>query len=75
MDSSTEKNKLMTNNAAGIKKEIKLRRQKLGNITAIKYLGAIVSDDSIKSEVLSETAQVSAAFTKPIRRDNNISLG
>ena len=42
-----------------------------------KYLGAVVSDDGSKPEVLSRIAQATAALTKlkPIWRDNNISLG
>ena len=56
---------------------IKLKRQKLGTVTSFKYLGAVVSDDSSKPEVLSRIAQATAALTKlkPIWRDNNISLG
>ena len=43
----------------------------------ILYLGAVVSDDGSRSEVLSRIAQATAALTKlkPIWRDNNISLG
>ena len=51
--------------------------QKLGTVTSFKYLGAVVSDDGSKPEVLSRIAQATAALTKlrPIWRDNNISLG
>ena len=40
-------------------------------------IGAVVSYDGSKPEVLSRIAQVTAALTKlkPIWRDNNISLG
>ena len=67
----------MTNSANGIQKEIKVKRQKLGTVTTFKYLGAVVSDDGYKPEVLSRNAQATAALTKlkPIWRDNNISLG
>ena len=46
-------------------------------MTSFKYLGAVVSDDGSKPEVLSRIAQATAALTKlkPIWRDNNISLG
>ena len=66
----------MTNSANGIQREIKVKKQKLGTITSFKYLGAVVSDDGFKSEVLSRIAQATAALTKlkPIGRDNNISL-
>ena len=74
MEISAEKTKLMTNSANGIQREIKVKGQKLG--TSFKYLGAVVSGDGSKPEVLSRTAQASAVFTKlePIWRDNNISL-
>ena len=77
MEISAEKTKLMTNSANGIQREIKVRGQKLGTVISFKYLGAVVSDNSSKPEVLSGVAQATAALTKPkpIWRDNNISLG
>ena len=77
MDISAEKTKLMTNSANGIQREIKVKGQKLGTVTSFQYLGAVVSDDGSKPEVLSRIAQATAALTKlkPIWRDNNISLG
>ena len=77
MEISAEKTKLMTNSANGIQREIKVKRQKLGIVTSFKYLAAVVSDDGSKPEVLLRIAQATAAVTKlkPIRRDNNISLG
>ena len=74
---SAEKTKLMTNCANSVQREIKVKGQKLGAITSFKYLGAVVSDDGSKPEVLSRIAQATAALTKlkPIWRDNNISLG
>ena len=76
MEISAEKTKLMTNSANGIQREIKVKGQKLGTVTSFKYLGAVVSDDGSKPEVLSRIAQATAALTKlkPIWRDN-ISLG
>ena len=73
---SAEKTKLMTNSANGIQREIKVKRQKLGTVTSFKYLGAVVSDDGSKPEVLSRIAQTTAALTKlkSIWRDNNTSL-
>ena len=58
------------------KMEISAEKTKLMTNSA-KYLGAVVSDDGSKPEVLSRIAQATAALTnlKPIRRDNNISLG
>ena len=77
MEISAEKTKLMTNSANGIQREIKVKGQKLGTVTNFKCLGAVVSDDGSKPEVLSRIAQATAALTtlKPIWRDNNISLG
>ena len=53
MEISAEKTKLMTNSANGIQREIKVKGQKLGTVTSFKYLGAIVSDDGFKPEILS----------------------
>ena len=77
MEISAEKTKLMTNSASDIQREIKVKGQKLGTVTSFKYLGAVVSDDDSKPEVLSRIAQATATLTnlKPIWRDNIISLG
>ena len=48
-----EVNPLMTNSANGIQREINVKGQKLGTVTSFKYLGAIVSDESSKPELLS----------------------
>ena len=71
------KTKLRTNSANDIQRKIKVKGQKLGTVTSSKYLGAVVSDDGSKPEVLSRIAHATAALTKlkPIWRDNNISLG
>ena len=55
----------------------KVKEQTLGKVTSFKYLGAFVSDEGSKPEVLSRIAQATAALTKlkPIWRDNNIYLG
>ena len=53
MESSAEKTKLMTNSANGIQREIMVKEQKLGTVTNFKYLGAVVSDDGSKPEILS----------------------
>ena len=52
MEISAEKTKLMTNSANGIQREINVKGQKLGTVTSFKYLGAVVSDDGFKPEVL-----------------------
>ena len=63
MEISAEKTKLMTNSANVIQREIKVKGQKLGTVTSFKYLGAVVSDDGSKPEVLSRIAQATAALT------------
>ena len=52
MEISAEKTKLMTNNANGIQREIKDKGQKLETVISFKFLGAIVSDEGSKPEVL-----------------------
>ena len=46
-------------------------------MTSFKYIGAVVSDDGSKPEILSRIAHATIAHTKlkPIWRDNNIALG
>ena len=44
MKMSDVKNKLMTNSANGIQREMKVKGQKLGTVTSFKYIGAIVPD-------------------------------
>ena len=64
MEISAEKTKLMTNSTNGIQREIKVKRQKLGTVPSVKYLGSFVSDDGSKPEVLSRTEQAIVALTK-----------
>ena len=54
-----------------------MKGQKLGTVTSFKHLGAVISDDGSKPEILSRTEQATAALTmlKPIWRDNNTSVG
>ena len=76
MEISAEKTKLMTNSANGIQREIKVIGQRLGTVTCVKYLRAVVSDDGSKPEILSRIVQATVALTKlkPIWKDNKISL-
>ena len=64
MEISAEKTKVMTNNPQGIKTEIKVKGQKLETVNSFKYLGAIVSDEGSKPEVLARIAQTTAALAK-----------
>jgi len=76
MEISAEKTKVMTNNPQGIKKEIKVKGQKLETVNSFRYLGAIITDAGSKPEVLARIAQTSAALAKlkTIWCDRNISL-
>ena len=56
METSAEKTKLITNSADGIQREIKVKGQKLDTVTSFKYIGAVVSDEGSKQEVLSRIA-------------------
>ena len=64
MEISAEKTKLVTNNASGINKEIKVYGQKLETVTSCKYLGSAVSDEGSKPEIFSRIAQTTAALTR-----------
>ena len=66
----------MTNNRNGIATDIRARGEKLETVNKFKYLGAVVSDEGSKSEILSRIAQTSAALKrlKTIWNDKNITL-
>ena len=49
MDISAEKAKLVINSAYGNQREIKVKGSKLGTVLTFNYLGAVVSDDGLKS--------------------------
>ena len=52
MQVSAEKTQLMTNNTNGISTDITIDNKKLETVRSFKYLGAIVSDEGSKPEVL-----------------------
>jgi len=64
MEISAEKTKLMTNNTNGISTDIRVNDQKLETVQSFKYLGAIVSDQGSKPEVVCRTAQTITALSK-----------
>ena len=76
MEVGAEKTKLMANNTSGMNKKIKVNGRKLEKVTSFKYLGSVVSDEGSKPEILSRTAQTTAALTKlkPVWNDRSISL-
>ena len=76
MQISAEKTQLMTNNTNGISTDITIGNKKLETVHSFKCLGAIVSDEGSKPEVLSRIAQTTAAVTKlkVIWNDKNIAI-
>ena len=64
MEISTEKTNLMTNNTSGINTGIKVNGQKLETVTSLKYLGAVITDEGSKPEILSRIAHTTAALTR-----------
>ena len=76
MEIGPDKTKVMTNNPNGFQREIKIKGQRLEEVENFKYLGAIISNEGSKLEILSRMAQTTAALSrlKIIWRDKNISL-
>ena len=64
MDINAEKTNLMINKANDIQRESKVKWQKLGTVTSIKYLGAVVSGEVSKPGALSRIVQGTAALNK-----------
>ena len=65
----------MRNNGT-ITANISVQGQKLETVQQFKYLGAIISDEGSKPEILTRAAQTMTALgkLKTIWRDNNITL-
>ena len=76
MEIGPDKTKVMTNNPNGFQREIKIKSQRLEEVENFKYLGAIISNEGSKSEILSRIAHTTAALSRLaiIWRDKNISL-
>ena len=76
MEIGPDKTKMRTNNPNGFQREIKIKGQKLEEVENFKYLGALISNEGSKPEILSRIAQTTAALSrlKIIWRDKNISL-
>ena len=76
MEISAEKIKLMTNSTQPIQRKITVSGQELETVTQFKYLGAIISQEGSKPEVLARSAQTATALAKlkPLWRDKNITL-
>jgi sorting nexin-29 len=64
MEISANKTKTMTNNVAGIQTNITANGDKLETVKNFKYLGAIVSDEGSKPEILARIAMTAATLAK-----------
>ena len=64
MEISPEKTKIMSNKANGLTKTIKVKGYNLETVTNFKYLGAIMTDEGTKREVLTRIMQATSALTK-----------
>ena len=76
MEIGPDKTKVMTKNPNSFQREIEIKGQRLEEVENFKYLGAIISNEGSKYEILSRIAQTTAALfrLKIIWRDKNISL-
>ena len=62
MEIGPDKTKVMTNNPNGFQREIKIKGQRIEEVKNFKYLGAIISNEGSKPEILSRIAQTTALF-------------
>ena len=76
MEIGPDKTKVMTNNPNGFQREIMIKGQRLEDVKNFKYLGAIISNEGSKPEILSRIAQTTAALSrlKILWKDKYISL-
>ena len=75
MEIGPDKTKVMTNKPNGFQRDIKIKGQRL-EVENFKYLGAVISNEGSKPEILSRISQTTTALSrlKIIWRDKNISL-
>ena len=64
MQINAEKTKLMTNNTNDTSTNIWVNGDKLDCVNSFNYLGAIITDEGSKTEILARIAQTTAALTK-----------
>ena len=76
MEISVEKTKVMCNRKGGFTKGVEIGGVKLEEVTSFKYLGATISEQGSKPEIVNRIAQATPALSKlqTIWRDNNIKL-
>ena len=74
MEINAEKTKLMTSNSNAYKNGYSSMGKVLETVDNFKYLGATLSDEGSKSEILSRIAQTSATMArlKPMWKNNTI---
>ena len=70
MEIRAEKTKVTTNNTGCISTDIRVNDEKLDEVDSFKYLGAIVTDQGSKPEVLSRIVQTTAALAKLYAEDH-----
>ena len=80
MEISAEKTKIMTNSYAnGLQNDISVNGKVLQRVDQFLYLGALVTDNGSKSEILSRMAKAKAQSSlsklKVVWNDKNISIG
>ena len=56
MEIGPDKTNVMTNNSNGFQREIKIKGQRLEEVENLKYLGAIISNEGSKPEILHQSA-------------------
>ena len=64
MEIGPDKTKVMTNNPNDSQREIKIKGQRLEEVENFKYLGAIISNEGSKPEILSRIAQTTASLSR-----------
>ena len=76
MEISAKKTKLVTSSENPITTRITVAGKELETAQQLKYLGAIISEQGSKAEILARAAQTSVSMGKPksIWKDQNISL-
>ena len=63
METGPDKTKVISNNPNGFQREIKIKGQRIEEVENFKYLGAIVSNEGSKPEILSRIAQTTATLS------------
>ena len=62
MEIGLDKTKVMTNNPNGFQRQTKIKGHRLEEVENFKYLGAIISNEESKPDILSRITQTTAYF-------------